>query len=491
MFNKKRSIAMILTLVLLGSVIVGCSNKTEEPVVEEPNVVENVDSEDITTDVLVVGGGLAGLSAAVTAKDNGADVILVEKMPITGGSSQLSGGGVLAAESHLQKELGMTQTKEELKEFWMEFQNKSDGPSDLPKKEFVDMAVDNAPDVIQFLEDNGVEFTEPRSFYPEVNDRLHHPSNDSGTGLTDPLRDSAEEKGVEIMLQTEATELIQDESGKVIGVKVVDNKENKEFNIMANSVILASGGFSQNKEMMTDVSKTAGEHISVAGPGTTGDGYAMAESVGADFYDEDWIIGLRSQTEPANSPLNGLAWTTGLYTNLDGERFTNENDAYSALYNDTTKQDIVEYFIILDKNMEEAVEADKDNENLFVGENPKELAEKAGMDPEKFEKTIDRYNELAEKGQDDDFGKQSEDMVKIEDGKIYALKVTATHMGTMGGVKTNLDMEVLDKDGNPIDGLYAAGEMANRPYYRRVYVTGSSLMTSSNAGMIAGKNAAK
>lgn len=446
-------------------------------------------SPDMETDVIVVGGGLAGLSAAVAALDAGAAVVLVEKMPFLGGSSLLSGGGILAAESHIQKELGMTQTKEEVEEYWFEQQAFTTAPDGYPEADFVRLAIDQAPRVIRFLEDSGVVFGEPWSFYPEVEDRLHAPAEGGASGLIIPLTEYVEAHGGTILTNTPAIELVQDSSGAVIGV--VAESADGRLEIGGRAVVLACGGFSQNLAMMASVSPPAGEHISVAGLGNVGDGYAMAEAVGAAFHEEDWIIGLRSQAVQGSSPLNNLGWTTGLYTTPQGERFTNEHDPYSVLYNTVTDLGLEEYFLIFDETMSQVLEPGIELDVVFYGDTAEELAAASGMDPVLFADTVARYNALAEAGVDEDFGKPADLMAPLAEGTLYALRVTPTQMGTMGGVRTSLNMEVLREDGEPISGLFAAGEMANRPFYGRVYVSGSALLIAAATGHMAGEHAAQ
>lgn len=478
---------LIALLLVVSMIVVGCGQKESST---PPNNNQPDSNTVKTTDVIVVGGGLAGLSAAITAADNGASVVLVEKMGFVGGSSLLSGGGLLAAESHVQQREGMSQTKDELEVYWYEQQAMTQAPAGYPDKNFVRMIIDKAPDTIKFAEDNGVVFGRPSSFFPEVKDRLHFPAENGASGLIMPLSNSAKAKGVEILLETSALKLTTDSTGAVNGI-IAKGKDGKEFTISGKSVILANGGFSRNPEMMGKVSPVSKSHISVAGVGTVGDGYRMAEEVGADFHNEDWIIGLRSQAVEGNSPLNGLVWTTGLYTTLEGNRFTNEGAPYSVLYNSTADQGIEEYFLIFDQKMAAAVEAGISQGVVFKGDTAEELAKASGMDAETLQGTIIRYNELANKGTDEDFGKSSEAMVPLQDGALYAMKVRVSQMGTMGGVRTTLNMEVLNKQGQIIPGLFAAGEMANRPFYGRVYVSGSALQIAATTGRIAAQSATK
>lgn len=482
---RKSKLVIVITCILIMSLLAGCTPKSP---VDNPK--ETVGSEK-TADVVVVGGGLAGLSAAISAADSGASVVLLEKLAFTGGSSMLSGGSMIAAESHVQKQYNMDQTKDELEAYWYEQQAKTPAPEGYPNKEYVRMIIDQAPETIKFAEDNGVKFIKPTSFYPETRDRLHDNEQGSGAGLTGPLAESAKAKGVEILLQTTANKLIE-KDGIVVGV-IAKDKDGNEITINAKSVILANGGFSRSPEMMGAVKPTSKEHISVAGVGNVGDGYRMAEEVGADFHAEDWIIGLRSQAVEGKSKLNGFSWTTGLYATLDGERFSNENEPYSVLYNNTVNAGIIDYFLIFDSSMAQALEPELEGNPgvLFKSENIEELAKATEMNAETLKATIARYNELAKKGIDEDFGKQSDLMVPIQEGTLYALKVRATQMGTMGGVKTTKNMEVLNTKGDIIPGLFAAGEMANRPFYGRVYVTGSSLQIAATTGRIAGASAVK
>lgn len=484
---RKNSFLLFIVCILVLSLLGGCAQQPPEEAPEDQ--VQEAADEEKSTDVVVVGGGLAGLSAAISAADNGAKVILVEKMPFTGGSSMLSGGGLLGAETHVQEREGIVETKDDLEAYWYEQQAYSSSPEGFPDKEWVRMIIDEAPSTIKFIEDNGVEFMRPSAFYPETKDRLHFPVEGGGAGLTGPLADSAKEKGVEILLQTTATELIE-KDGSVVGIKAED-KDGKTIAVNAKAVILANGGFAQNKDLMAHRVPAAQTHYSVSGKGNVGDGYKMAEALGVDFYEEDWIIGLRAYEVEGSSELNGLSWTTGLYTTLEGERFVNENYPYSPLYNTLADKGIEEYFLIFDQTMAAAVTPGIEQGVVFKGESIEELAAASGMNPEKLKDTIERYDDLAKKGKDEDFNKEPELMVPLTEGTLYALKVKTTQMGTMGGVKTTKLMEVLNQSGQIIPGLYAVGEMANRPFYGRVYVSGSALQIAASTGRIAGAAAAK
>ena len=443
----------------------------------------------IEADVAVVGGGLSGLSAAVAAAQTGAKVTLIEKMGMLGGSSALSGGGIGGTNTKPQQDAGITDTKEDWKKLWEERQATSPGKTDFPQWEKVDALIERSPETIDWFLDLGYSFREPEGFGVDPVQRLHFPNPEgNGAVLIDYLANKAKELGVEIILETPATELIQTD-GAVTGVKA--QGKDGDVTINAKSVILASGGFGRSKELTERFAPAVVDYVdySVSGAGNTGDGIVMAESVGAVPYEDPWFIGLGLKS-PVNE-MNAFYWN-GNYTfiNNEGKRFTNEAGHYAIVFNDAVYNAPGGAYMVFDSS--DAFEAYKtaadplvDNVNVFKGETLQELAEAAGINAENLAATFESYN----KDKDKEFGKADELCLPIEKGPFYAAKFYPSNMGTFGGVKVSDVGEVLDSSNNPIAGLYAVGEMANRPYYNQVYMSGSALLVATTTGQIAGNAA--
>lgn len=452
---------------------------------------DSVESIEKTADVIVVGGGLAGLSAAVTAKQSGAEVILIEKLPAVGGSSAMSGGGVGATQTSEQEKNGIEDTNEEWKKLWEERQATSPaGEGKYPDWAAVDKIIEESGTTIDWLLDLGYEFRAPEGFGVDPVERLHFPTEGNGSVLTGFLESSAKELGVEIMLQTEATELITDDSGAVVGVKA---KQGKADVTLTGNVILATGGFSRNKELLERFTPEVAQYVdySVASVGNTGDGYIMAESVGAQFYENPWLIGLGVKS--GVSEASSLYWLgKHIFVNEEGKRFTNEGAHYAIVYNDAVYNSKDGVYMVFDSSeafdsYTKAVADVSDTDGFYKAETLEELAAMVGVDSAALSATIESYNNNIG---NDEFGKSDKIFAPISQGPFYAVKHYPSHMGTIGGVVVDENGAVLDADGNQIKGLYAAGEMANRPYYNQVYMSGSALQVASATGRKAGTAAA-
>ncbi|HWR24386.1 MAG TPA: FAD-dependent oxidoreductase, partial [Feifaniaceae bacterium] len=451
------------------------------------------EAAELTADVVVAGGGLAGLSAAVKAAEDGASVILVEKMAMLGGSSALSGGGLGATDTAVQKEAGITDTDASWKQLWEERQATSPEQGMYPDWDRVDRLIATSSDTIDWLLSLGYQFRRPEGFGVDPVERLHFPAPEgNGSVLTGFLGEKAEELGVQILLETPATELIV-EDGAVTGLKA-ENKSGP-VTLHAKSVVLATGGFGRSEELTARFTPEVADYVqySVSGAGNMGDGIVMAEAVGAALYEDPWMIGLGLAT-PVKE-MAGLYWYgTYMLVNQDGERFTNEGDHYAVVYNDAAYQSPGGSYMLFDGTEAfapfiAAADPKVDNAVVFKADSIEALASAIGADPAKLTATVEAYNKISA-GTEDAFGKAAELAVPLKTGPFYAVKYFPCNMGTFGGVKTNEAMEVLTADGTVIKGLYAAGEMANRPYYSQVYMSGSALQVAATTGVTAGTSAA-
>jgi fumarate reductase flavoprotein subunit len=475
---------------LLGiglAILVGCASSTG-----------NAGTGNLSADVVVVGSGLAGLSAALSAVENGATVIVVEKLGLPGGSSGYAGGGIGATETSVQARFGIEDPIASWRQLWVERQAQSLNANDqYPDMTRVDWLLPQGAALIDWMISQGVVYDRPEGYGVDQVERLHFPrkigaaENDKGNGATliQYLVEAATGKGVKLLLETRATELVVS-GGTVTGVKV--QTRDGESTISAKAVVLAAGGFAQSPELLAKWIPSLPAVTSVASPGTTGDGILMAEKIGAALYEEPWIIGLYTGVAPGN-PLGNLSYTASLYVAPNGRRVMNEAQHYALITNSAIKAGGVLYSIFDSAN---AYAADLIEQNLgefaFKGATLQALAESAGIDPSAFAATIGAYNGYIRSGTDGEFGKDRAFLTgEITQGPFYAVRVVPNIMGTFGGVKTTVETgEVLDTQGAVIPGLYAAGENANRAFFNQVYMSGGALAVAATTGKAAGAAAA-
>jgi fumarate reductase flavoprotein subunit len=446
--------------------------------------------------VVVVGGGLAGLSAALSAVENGASVILVEKLGIPGGSSGYSGGGIGATGTSVQARFNIQDSTAAWRQLWVERQGQSlDKTASYPDWSWVDWLLPQGPAIIDWMISQGVVYDRPEGYGVDPVERLHFPrkpgaeEGDKGNGaaLIHYLVASAEKRGVEIRLETRAVDLIL-EKGAVTGV-VVQTKTGEE-RLPAGAVVLAAGGFAQNPELLARFIPSLPTVTSVASPGNTGDGILMAEKAGAALYENPWIIGLYTGVAP-RSPLGMLSYTASLYVAPNGNRVMNEAQHYALITNAAIRAGGVLYSIYDSGGPEAALIEQNLGQYAFKGDTLQALAEAAGIAPAALAATIDTYNAYARAGLDQDFGKDPAFLKEVNQGPFYAVRMVPNIMGTIGGVKTRVETgEVLSTQGALIPGLYAAGENANRGFFNQVYMSGGALAVASTTGKAAGAAAA-
>ncbi|QNO14269.1 FAD-dependent oxidoreductase [Alkalicella caledoniensis] len=437
----------------------------------------------LETDVVVVGGGVAGLAAALEAKNNGADVIVVEKLPFAGGSTIRSGGKILAANTSIQESLGIKDNAADFAAFLMEIgENQVD-------EDFINLIANNSAENIEWLMENGVEFAqdiEPLHGYRSPA-RGHYTADSSGAGIITPLENTLKEKGVEILYSTPALELIQD-GGKVIGI-YAENDNGDKITINAKAVILATGGFTRNPDLVDEYFTNLGNFSTNVGEGNTGDGITMGLAAGAD------VIMPNAGIDIMMNFATGYGYgeeATELFVTPDGERFMDERDFHFKRTRILYDYGFDNFWYIIDeKSYNDRVAGAVQANMAFEADTIEELAGKIGIKPEVLKTTVERYNELCVKGKDLDFNKPSQYMVPINQGKFYALAMTKSNSGTHGGLKINIDAQVINKDGNVIPGLYAAGEVASGQILHQEYPgSGTAIIAFLTFGRQAGAAAA-
>lgn len=452
----------------------------------------------LDTDVVVVGSGAAGLSAALEAAEAGAEVVVLEKLPRNGGATRTSSAMLVVGGSQLQKENGIEDSVQNLKDYWTE---RGEGSID---EEMTDFVADHAGEALEWLIDMGVNYGGGMILFSGTAaiPRAHMPAL-SGIEMMDRMVEKAQSLGITFYMETPAVGLIQDENGAVIGVKA--EKDGAEVTVNAKAVVIATGGYGWNEELLEQYSPNAAGAWPVTAPGNTGDGLLMAMEAGADTVFKGGYIGWKvvspsyGHTTAIGGPIYGAA---NLVVNAEGERFGNESLDYPFMYEDMVKDGSDTFYFIFDSgagdtvdlvenvsstvaNLELGVEAGV----CFRGETIEELAKAAGL--ANLPAAVEQFNEAVADGTDEAFGRDTATMTAIENGPFYALQCKRAILGTFGGLNTNITGEVVNGDGIAIPGLYAAGEVANGEFFPVIYpASGSSLSMCVVLGREAGKSAA-
>ena len=436
-------------------------------------------------DVVVVGSGAAGMAAALEARRAGASVIVLEKLPHTGGNTCICGGIIYGTGSDIQAANGLEgDSAEALAAYWLE---RAEGNADPEMLKFV---AERSGETIDWLVENGVEFN-PKLTAPGTAGVLRGiKTPNGGVGLITPIINKAQEEGVEILLNTAAIELTV-KDGSVCGVTAVSGKDTVK--VSAKAVVLACGGFDADYEMAKKYSPDLASEVSYASPGNVGDGIAMAEAVGADTVFKGGMIGFRAVPGVTyRDPINGLRTANCLSVTEKGERYTSEAIDYPIFYKNMKETGSSIFYSIFDSTApNETLDKAVEGGFAFKADTIEELAKTVGIPEAALIASVNRYNELCAKGADEDFGKAAEKMVALTTAPYYALKVVPASIGSMGGLKIDLNAHVLDKNGTPIPGLFAAGAVANGDFFYQTYpASGSSIQMCFTFGRVAGQQAA-
>ncbi len=463
------------------------------PVKEEAKYIE------LTVDVAVVGGGAAGLAAAITAAENGAKVVLLEKMGALGGATITSGGEMLAAGTDMQAEQGIQDTAKALGEYWIE---RGEGQVD---HDMLHMIADKSGESIDWLKEHGVPFMKVTfsNIYPTQDPWRNHKIEGGGAGLILPMVEAAQKAGVKVLTETRATSLIND-SGVIRGV-VADNKGNK-VTVHAKSTILATGGYTNNEELMKEYAPFFAGVASRLGEAQQGDGLIMARDVGAKI-----VASGAANANPYDLGPTRFMDPGGIFLNVtpEGKRYSNEAEYQKVrsaiLY---YQLGFNHFYGIFDSSWDfdklaEAIEAN----TVVKADSLEDLAKALNMDEKTFVDTVKRYNEMCDAGVDSDFvkpqiGPLGGTEATVKDTKLlnpilkapfYAVKAQTTFaVGTFGGPVTNAKGEVLSTDEKVIPGLYAAGEVANAMLlYREYPCSGTAIQQCITMGRLAGASAAE
>ncbi len=475
--------------------------------------------ETMETQIVIIGVGGAGLAAAVAATEKGADVILLEKRRALGGNSAMA-EGLFAAGSSVQKRMKIDVRADELFKIAMNYAHWQ-----LDAR-LLRAYINKSADTIQWLEDKGLKFG-IYPYYPNQFPFVWHclKSGDTvkrgGFEIIKALVKDCEGLGVLLFRETGAKKLMTDRKGHVTGVVAVTR--GKELRITARSVIIATGGYGGNKELLRKYYPYYNENMVLKGVPNKGDGLLMATEIGA-ATEGLGILHLAGNSPRGAFDLHVVAEEPNtLWVNKKGERFVDEAISFQhfestnalvrqpdgvgyTLLDERIKQNMIEKGVIkglglkalpgtkltdLGKELELAAEKDKDW--IKIAKSWDEIAQWMGAQPEVLKATIDEYNAYCEQGYDEIFAKDRRYLDALRTPPYYALKYHARYLGTIGGIKINHHMEVLDQEDNPIPGLYAAGidtgGWESDTYCVRL--AGTTFGFAINSGRIAGENAAK
>lgn len=481
-----------------------------------PNPVKVNGNVEEKADVVVVGAGGAGLSAAVAAAKRGLNVIVVEKTHFAGGNTSVSGGCFNAADSEGQKPIKMTEGQKQsidklleekilnplqeklvaqVKQQWEAYKKSgSDSLFDSPELHalqswkagdykanlaLVYKLTKEAPTIQKTLSEMGLAWQkQPTQFVGALWPRSHRASNyKSGVGYIDTYLDliKAQNLPVTFMMSTPAESLIE-KDGKVIGIKA-KGPDGKDYSIYASKgVILTTGGFGANVKMRNEYDEIWDKKLDAKVkttnmPAITGDGINMALKAGAAVKDMGYIQ-LLPTTDPATGSTNHkIVESTNIYVNKLGNRFVNEQGRRDVLAKAALAQPDHVFYVI---GTEQTLLKDKEGrgpygimiadllkqKKAFKADTLEGLAKELGMNPKNLRRTVEKWNEFCKTQKGDEFGRMScEEGNKLPKGPYYASIMTPSVHHTMGGLVIDEDTRVLNKAGKPIPGLYAAGEI--------------------------------
>ena len=428
-------------------------------------------------DVIVVGAGGSGISAAVRAETLGANVILIEKMPVIGGATALNAGTLIATGSRFQKEsLKETKDSPELaaKDIFRVGKNRNDPV-------LVKQVTERVGGVVDWLVyDLKIPYGPAATQYPDHSANRQLGVTGRSVNFLKLMREKFEHMGGKLMLETRAQELLRDKDGRVVGVRATDAAGNT-VELTSKAVILASGGYGAVKSMLP---KEMNQYVFYGLDSETGDGFKMATAIGADTINMDLVKMYPQGVETV--PGHGLAATASstdtmkksgaIYVNRDGQRYVNELASLGELTDTTVAQPGHIAYIVMDKkawkeyvnkSLEDRLVPDEatlmkwtkivnnGRPVMAVADDLKKAAEVMGVNPDGLTKTVKEWNDMVAAGKDTKFGRKI--VGGLGEGPFYIVEQKVRYQTTLGGLRAGEGMRILDKNGKPIEGLYGAG----------------------------------
>jgi urocanate reductase len=463
--STRRKFLMGAGATVAGALVISQMTPSELKAVEPP---EKWDKE---TEVLVIGTGYAGLAAAIEAFDGGSQVVVIEKNPFIGGNSIIASGGYNAVDPERQTRQGIKDSID------LHFQQTLEGGDFKGDPDKVRFMVENALGGLQWLEKMGVEF-EP-TVYTIVGalwPRSHDPvKKGRGGAIVKALKAQTDKRKIPILLNTKLVAVVREKtlSGPVMGI-VVNEKGKDTYFKASKAVVLATGGFSADVAMRSKYAPRLDKDVPTTNVfSATGEAIIAAEDEGADVTGMDYIqllIACNYFTKKYGSITN-LGIDSAIFVNTEGRRFVSEDARRDIMAAAVLKQPKKVLLWIADEKCikrfnsqttEKIIADDLSFRANTLEDLAKKLKEKFDIPEATFLATVKKYNEMAKKGQDEEFGKQTTNLKPVEHPPFYASPTQAGVHHTMGGIRTkSTTCEVLDRSGKVIPRLYAAGEVTS------------------------------
>ena len=470
-------------------------------------VEKDASAEDSTVDadVVVVGAGGAGMTAAITAAAEGKSVVILESQSMVGGNSVRATGGMNAGKTVYQDEnefgesAGVEKTlktaaekyadnetitalAKTVSEQWAAYQANPTGYFDsvelmeldtmiggkgINDPELVETLCANSADAIDWLDEHGITLHNVSSFGGASVKRIHRPVNAEGKTVSvgsymiPLLQENCEKAGVKMMLDTTATEILTDANGAAVGVKAT-GASGETVTVNAKAVVLATGGFGANLDMVVKYKPELKGFMTTNAPGIQGQGIEMAQAIGAATVDMDQIqIHPTVEANTAALITEGLRGDGAILINEEGKRFIDEVGTRDVVSAAEIAQTGSYSWLVVDQAMADAssvIQGYIKKGYTVTGTTYEELGKAMGVDAAAFAETMEKWNGYVEAKNDPDFGRTSF-ANPLNTAPYYAVKVTAGVHHTMGGLKINANTEVLNEKGEVIPGLFAAGEV--------------------------------
>ena len=453
-------------------------------------------AEDIdkTADVVIAGAGGAGMTAAITAAQNGKSVVILEKGSVSGGNSSYATGGMNAADTHYQAEQGIEDSAD------LYYADTMKGGHDINNPDLVRTLADNSSAAIDWLDSIGAPLSNVGQAGGASAMRQHRPVNEEGkilsvgTYLVEHLTETCGEVGVEIIYNAKVDRVLVDE-GKAVGLHATGTDGNS-ITIKASSVVIATGGFGSNPDMITKYRPDLEGYVSTNAPTITGDLIPVLEEIGAAFVDLEQI-----QVHPTVVQKDGalisesLRGDGAILLNKYGKRFTDEMNTRDYVSARISEQDDAYAWLIADQKMADestVVEKYHSKGYMIKCENAKELADLIGCDEATITETLTKWQAAVAAQNDEEFQHEAITSVvtDLSHAPYYAVQIAPGIHHCMGGVKINTEAEVIDVDGNKIENLYAAGEVTGGVHGGN-RLGGNAVADFVVFGRIAGANASK
>lgn len=499
---KKKVIKTLALSMTMMFFVTGCGNKNNEKVSKDSttkestsDVVSGASEQEYTPvdqlkddyDIVIVGAGGAGMSAAIQAKEDGKNPVIFEKMPVAGGNTLKASSGMNASETKFQEAEGIKDSNDKF------YDETFKGGHETNNEELLHYYVDHSASAIDWLDSMGITLNNLTITGGMSEKRTHRPEDGSAVGeyLVHGLLRNVHEREIPLFVNADVTD-ITEKDGQVDGVKVMI--EGEEKTIHSDAVVVTTGGYGANADLLEQENPDLKGYVTTNQEGSTGDGIKMIEALGGQTVDMDQI-----QVHPTVQQDNGILigeavrGEGAILVNEKGERFVNEMGTRDEVSAAIKKLQDSSAFLIFDDGVKGRVKAIEFYEKQgFVekADTLEALAEKISIDGKHLETTISQWNQSVENKKDEKYSRETGMDEPINKAPYYAIKIGPGIHYTMGGVKINDKTEVLNKENQPIKGLYAAGEVTGGLHGSN-RIGGNSVGDIIVFGRQAGKQSAK